>query len=222
LRTLLKIFFRLFYHDFAWTYDFVAAFVSVGRWTAWRSAALSHVLGPRVLEIGFGTGHLQVELNQHSFVTFGLDESRQMAGISRKNLLEHGFQPALSRGYAQLLPFASDSLDSIVATFPSEYITDQNTLAELRRILKSSGRLVIIPMAWIGSHTLVDRAAKWLFEVTGQTVERTENLEDRIKSIFIKAGFRAEVFSEQLRDSLVLIIIAEKAAEQSETSNFSQ
>ena len=219
MRALLKIFFQLFYHNFAWTYDFVAAFVSVGRWAAWRSAALPYIHGPRVLEIGFGTGHLQVELNQHSFLTFGLDESRQMAGIARKNILKHGFQPALSRGYAQNIPYATDCLDSIVATFPSEYITDKHTLAELRRVLRPSGRLVIIPMAWIESQTLIDQAAQGLFQLTGQTVEKTDNLEDRIKSTFNQAGFQVEIIGKQLRDSLVLIIIAEKITDPPEPLN---
>ncbi|NMC80811.1 MAG: hypothetical protein GYA59_15725, partial [Chloroflexi bacterium] len=31
----LKVFFDLLYHSFAWTYDGVAAVVSLGRWKGW-------------------------------------------------------------------------------------------------------------------------------------------------------------------------------------------
>ena len=40
MRKLLRFFFHHFYHNFAWTYDFVAALVSVGRWNEWVFAAL--------------------------------------------------------------------------------------------------------------------------------------------------------------------------------------
>src|SRR3972149_5774722 len=110
MRKLLRFFFHHFYHNFAWTYDFVAALVSVGRWNEWVFAALPHLRGPRVLEIGFGPGHLQVELNRRGLHAFGLDESRQMLRHAQANLARKRLPAALSRGYAQFLPFAADSL----------------------------------------------------------------------------------------------------------------
>jgi ubiquinone/menaquinone biosynthesis C-methylase UbiE len=213
LRKLLRFFFYHLYHTFAWTYDFVAAIVSVGRWKDWGSASLPYIHGPRVLEIGFGTGHLQVELNRRGYQPLGLDESQQMAEITRKNLTKNRLTPMLSRGVAQSLPFAAHSLDSVVATFPSEYIMDKGTLAELYRVLKFSGRLVMVPMAQIGGRKLPDRAAKWLFQVTGQAVEITASLENRLRLIFSQAGFKVEIISLNLRNSLVLVVIAEKTGE---------
>jgi ubiquinone/menaquinone biosynthesis C-methylase UbiE len=210
LRKLLKFIFHQFYHSFAWTYDFVAAFVSVGRWQDWRRTVLPHIRGSQVLEVGFGTGHLQVELLQRGLKTFGLDESPQMVAIAQKNILKNSLYPRLTLGYAQSLPFATNSFDSLVATFPSEYIMDKLTLVELFRVLKFSGRLVIVPIAWIGGRSLPDRAARWLFRVTGQTAEEKTDLEHKIKSTLGQAGFDVQITTEQLRDSLVMIIIAEK------------
>ncbi|MCX6066918.1 MAG: class I SAM-dependent methyltransferase, partial [Chloroflexi bacterium] len=153
MRKLLRLLFHHFYHRFAWTYDFVAAFVSVGRWKDWILTALPHIRGTRILEIGFGPGHLQVELNRQGFQALGLDESREMASRARKNLFRNGFPSALTRGYAQSLPFAANSIDSVVATFPSEYIIERRTLAEIHRILKPGGRLIIVPTAWIGGRS---------------------------------------------------------------------
>jgi hypothetical protein len=48
MREFLRFFFHHFYHGFAWTYDFVAAVVSIGRWQHWGFAALPHLRGPRV------------------------------------------------------------------------------------------------------------------------------------------------------------------------------
>jgi ubiquinone/menaquinone biosynthesis C-methylase UbiE len=209
MRKLLRIFFYHFYHSFAWTYNFVAAVVSVGRWKDWVFAALPHISGTRILEIGFGPGHLQVELNRRGYHPFGLDESQQMIRHARTNLTRNQLPVALSRGYAQFIPFANNSLDSVVATFPSEYITEGLTLAEIKRVLKPSGRLVLIPMAWIWGKSLTDRAAEWLFRITGESEELTDKFESRIRSIFTEAGFRVEIIYTEIRHSTVLIVVAE-------------
>jgi ubiquinone/menaquinone biosynthesis C-methylase UbiE len=214
MRKLLRFLFHHFYHSFAWTYDFVAAVVSVGRWKDWAFAALPYIRGTRVLEIGFGPGHLQVELNQCGFRVFGLDESRQMIRRAQAKLAQNQLPVALTRGYAQFLPLAADSLDCVVATFPSEYIADRLTLAEIKRTLKPSGRLVIIPMARIWGKSLTDRAAKWLFRITGQTEELTDTFEGRIKSLLTETGFRVEMFHAEIRRSTVSIIVAETTREE--------
>lgn len=217
MRKLLKIFFHYFYHELAWTYDLVAALVSVGRWGHWRKAILAHTRGPRVLEIGFGTGHLQVELSRSSFVSFGLDESRQMAQIALANMARNRLSPALSCGLAQALPFAAHSFDGAVITFPSEYIFDVRSLAELQRVMKPSGRLVVVPMAWITGKTVLDRAAKWLFRFTGQTENIAENLEDKFRLFFQQAGFQVTIVNELVENSIVMVIIAEISSDTLET-----
>ena len=74
----LNTFFHLLYHQFAWTYDWVAAIVSLGRWKDWISATLPYLDGPLVLEIGHGPGHLQVALQAKGIQAVGLDASAQM------------------------------------------------------------------------------------------------------------------------------------------------
>ena len=120
-RSFLGLFFRLLYHPFAWTYDFVAAVVSLGRWQAWVQSVLPYLKG-RVLEIGHGPGHLQISLHAHGFLAVGLDESRQMSRQAASRLRRQGYPVNLARGVAQQLPFQNTSFDTIVATFPSEYI----------------------------------------------------------------------------------------------------
>lgn len=210
MRKFMKFFYHHFYHRFAWTYDFVAAIVSVGRWRDWGRAALPHVRGPRVLEIGFGPGHLLVELKRMGLPVIGLDESWQMIRHARANLQRKKLPAALLRGYAQNLPFANSSLDSVLCTFPSEYIADKRTQAELLRILKPGGRLVLLPMASISSPTPPDRVAKWLFHVTGQAADLSKSREAFYGNIFIQAGFRVQVIRTELRNSAVMILLAEK------------
>jgi ubiquinone/menaquinone biosynthesis C-methylase UbiE len=210
IRAFMRFFFHHFYHSLAWTYDFIAAVVSVGRWRDWGRTTLPHLTGTRILELGFGPGHLQVALNQAGFQAIGLDESRQMCRRAASNLRKNDFSPALSCGYAQQMPFAPDSFDSLAATFPSEYIFDPATLDEAWRVLRPRGRLVVALSALPGSASLFDRAAAWLFRVTGQSGDLTENIEARIKAHFAASKFRLDVIRVEVRQSTVLLMVAEK------------
>lgn len=151
--------FHHFYREFAWTYDAVARLVSGGLWFRWGAAALPELRG-RTLELGFGTGHLQIALADRPTVA-GLDASPQMAAIAASRLRRLGHHPRLATGIAQQLPFPADAFDTVVATFPAEYIVDPASHAEIRRVLAPGGRLVIVPAAQLdpGPYTrLVDLA----------------------------------------------------------------
>src|SRR6185503_13802859 len=86
VKTILRFFFKLLYHQFAFTYDLVSATVSLGRWKDWVISILPFIEGTRVLEIGFGPGHLQRVLLSRGLIAVGIDESRQMARLAKYNL----------------------------------------------------------------------------------------------------------------------------------------
>ena len=207
---LLRFFFYHFYHTFAWSYDTVAALVSVGRWRDWVLTALPYIDGPRVLEIGHGPGHLQAAMRKKGLIAFGLDESRQMGRMAFSRLTRFRLPVALTRGQTQFLPFGADCFDNLAATFPSEYIFDLRTLEEIYRVLRPGGKLIVIPMASMGGKNLADRAAAWVFRITGQASDITETLKDRIKAPFAAAGFEVRVETVEKRSSTVLVIVAHR------------
>ena len=203
---ILRVFFYLLYHPMAWSYDFVAWLVSWGRWKTWINTILPYLEGSTVLEIGHGPGHLQIALFNKEIKTFGIDSSHQMGQQARQRISKLGFTPQISRSYAQKMPFPNRVFDQIVATFPTEYIYDPETLMEAYRILKSGGTLVILPTAWITGKNLVDRGIAALFRVTGQS----PSWDRQWLAPFIKAGFQPDIEMVSHKTWSLVIISAHK------------
>jgi ubiquinone/menaquinone biosynthesis C-methylase UbiE len=229
MRTFLRLFFRLLYHPFAFTYDLVSWTVSFGRWKGWILEVLPFLAGTRILEIGHGPGHLQRILLSRGLVAVGLDESPQMGRLAKRRIEEQFrsskrtvsrsspipysayAQNNLTRGLAQQLPFANASFDTVVATFPAEYIFHPATLTEAHRVLTETGKFVILPGAVITGRGVYDQFMAWLFRFTGQTPPNlSEIIHERSKEPLAKAGFQLEVHELDVKSSIVFIMVAIK------------
>jgi ubiquinone/menaquinone biosynthesis C-methylase UbiE len=209
--SLLRLFFHQLYHRFAWAYDAVAGAVSIGRWNVWIRTVVPFVHGPRVLELGHGPGHLQESLlAEPGGRIVGLDESDEMGAIAKRRLRRAGLAaPALLRSLAQHLPFPDGSFDTVVATFPTEFVFEAKTLSEVRRVLDTHGRFVVLPGAWIVGRGLIDRAATWLFLVTHQApASPADVLGQRLRPPLEHAGFKPTFQTIDVQSSVVLIVIA--------------
>lgn len=181
------------------------------------------IKGKRVLEIGHGPGHLQKILLSRNLIAVGIDESGQMGRLAKRNLtrLSQSTSTAyslttaqyfdytqinLARGVAQRLPFPNEIFDTIVATFPTEYITDPNTLSEVKRCLSNDGRLVVLPAA-LPKNPFLD----WLFRVTHQSpIEAVDVVRTKFKEPFLSAGFKTEIETLDLKSGILFVIVARK------------
>ncbi|RPI87773.1 MAG: class I SAM-dependent methyltransferase [Chloroflexi bacterium] len=207
LKKFMRLFFRLLYNEFAWTYDVISGIVSVGRWNTWIRTVLPYIGGRRVLELGHGPGHLQYSLlQQDNLQVYGIDLSPFMGRRATRRLRKKGCHPALVNASASRLPYPSGSMDTVVSTFPSEYIGQEETIREAYRVLKSGGRFVIVPGAWITGKSILDRIAALLFRITRQAPE----WEDRFTRLWEREGFQTDVEWVEVKRSTVLIIKAEK------------
>jgi ubiquinone/menaquinone biosynthesis C-methylase UbiE len=206
LTRFLRFFFHHLYHGLAWTYDLVSGLVSFGRWNDWIREAAPLIRGRRVLELGHGPGHLQLQLAQIAGLTpVGLDESPQMGRIARARLRRGKTNAVrLARGMAQALPFPARAFDCAVSTFPSEYIFDGDSLSEIRRILKPGAQLIVLPVAWPRNRFLA-----WLFRITRQSpADALETAREKLKIPFIQAGFKTEIRVHEVQSGTLLIVLA--------------
>lgn len=162
---LLKLAFEALYGPFAWAYDWVSRTFFLGQWRLWQRAAIPHLTGRRILEIGMGTGNLQLDLTRSGFSVWGVDLSPQMLRQTRAKARHYHATFNICRARAQALPFPSSSFDSVLSTFPTEYIADPDTLSELRRVLRPGGRLVIMPGGWLTTRDTKGKALEGVARV---------------------------------------------------------
>lgn len=168
-RALLRLGFRLLYREMAWSYDLVSRIVSLGRWRDWQRAAMRFARGRRVLELAFGTGNLMLDWHARGLTPVGIDLSPQMARIAARKLRAQGLPLTLVQGRAQALPFAQATFDAVISTFPTEFILEQATVAEVERVLRPGGRLVVALGASPTGRDLPSRFIERLYFITGQS-----------------------------------------------------
>lgn len=209
---LVRFGFRLLYNEMAFSYDLVSQIVSLGAWRCWQRAALNHLpddIGDGVvLEIAHGTGNLQLDMRRAGYHTIGYDLSPYMGRIAQRKLLNAHYTPHLARGMAQQLPFADESVAAVISTFPTDFIMQAGTLAEVRRILQSDGRFIIVPNGTFTGGGLLRNFLEWLYRITGQREDRTL---PTIEAIFEGHGFAVDVFFEDCPRSRAQVVVLSKA-----------
>ena len=120
-----------------------------------RRLAALETLAPRtgetIVDIGCGPGYLIVELSRtvgDAGVVIGIDPSADMRRAAESQCDGIG-NARISEGTAAKLPLDDVSADRAVSIQVFEYLSDiPAALAEIRRILRPGGRLVIGDMHW--------------------------------------------------------------------------
>jgi SAM-dependent methyltransferase len=140
-----KLLFETLYKN-KYLYRFASTVPFAGQWRAWQRLVLTRIHGHDVLELGCGLGDLLADMAEADHACLAVEQSPQMVAAARETLQRRKLDEKawVIQGSAQHLPFSNASFDTAVSTFPSEYIYDPNTIAEVERVLRPAGRLIVI------------------------------------------------------------------------------
>ena len=198
-------------------YDVMNDLMSGGLHRAWKAYAVARSgirPGQRVLDVAGGTGDLA-----HAFATRAgpqgqvwlTDINGPMLGVGRDRMIDRGFDLPVAQCDAEKLPFADDSFDLVSVAFGLRNMTRKDiALAEMRRVVKPGGRLLVLefskvwaPLAgaydlysfnllpWLGKHVARDVAS---YRYLAESI-RMHPDQETLKTMMIDAGFDSVDYS---------------------------
>jgi demethylmenaquinone methyltransferase/2-methoxy-6-polyprenyl-1,4-benzoquinol methylase len=132
-------------------YDLMNDLMSLGLHRLWKAFAVevSGVrAGDRVLDIAGGSGDLARAFARRVGATGEVwltDINPAMLAVGRDRLLDDGVVAPIAQCDAEALPFRSDRFDCVTVAFGLRNMTHKDrALAEMRRVLKPGGRLLVL------------------------------------------------------------------------------
>jgi ubiquinone/menaquinone biosynthesis C-methylase UbiE len=127
-------------------YRFASTVPFAGQWRIWQRLVIPRIYGKDVLELGCGLGDLQADMLKAGYACRAIEHSPEMVSAARATLKKRkvGTETQVIQGSAQHLPFDAETFDTVVSTFPSEYIYDPATIAEVERVLRPGGWVIVI------------------------------------------------------------------------------
>jgi ubiquinone/menaquinone biosynthesis C-methylase UbiE len=141
----------------------------------WRTRLWGQVTGPRVIEVGVGTGLNMPYWSRHLAIT-ATDLSPRMLDRARQRAAKLGLAADLRVGDAQALEFADDYFDTAVATCVFCSVPDPvQGLRELGRVVRPGGQVLLLehmrpenPLLGV----LTDLLTPLFVRLTGATLNR--------------------------------------------------
>jgi demethylmenaquinone methyltransferase/2-methoxy-6-polyprenyl-1,4-benzoquinol methylase len=139
------------FHSVAERYDLMNDLMSAGLHRLWKRFAVEQSLvrpGERVLDVAGGTGDLAKQFARRVGATGTVvltDINASMLKIGRDRLLDAGLIVPIVRCDAERLPFPTESFDCVSVAFGLRNMTHKDAaLAEMRRVLRPGGRLLVL------------------------------------------------------------------------------
>ena len=150
------------FDDISPRYDFLNHLLSLGLDISWRrrlATLLPKRKGQRILDVATGTADVLLALikNPNVQACFGVDMAEKMLAIARAKVARLGFEDRilLQHGDANQIPFNDNTFDAVTSAFGIRNMADPNqVLGEMRRVLNSGGRALILEFSLPGNKIL--------------------------------------------------------------------
>ena len=134
-------------------YDLMNDLMSLGLHRVWKQFAvwLARVRpGESVLDVATGSGDLARALRARGAEVWMSDINYRMLGVGRDRALDAGYMMPAIQCDAERLPFPACSFDCVTVAFGLRNMTHkERALAEMARVLKIGGRLLVLEFSRI-------------------------------------------------------------------------
>lgn len=141
------------FSDIAPTYDLLNRLLSFGVDRLWRKRAVASLLSDfegeaRFLDLATGTADVALEVHRRAgrgMRIFGVDFAFPMLARGKTKAERQGAPLSLIQGDGLSLPFRDAAFDGVIIAFGLRNFEDREAgLAEMGRVLKEGGRLVVL------------------------------------------------------------------------------
>lgn len=138
------------FDDVSRRYDFLNAVMTLGQDSAWREAMARRVPGDArtVLDLCTGSGVSLAGLRRVGRTVLGIDVSVGMLRVAAATHAHGGWSPRLACADAFRLPLRDAAVDALTVAFGVRNLRPRRAaLAEMARVLRPGGRLVVLEAA---------------------------------------------------------------------------
>ena len=140
------------FDDIAFRYDFLNRFLSAGTDIRWRKKAIGQLLQlqPKtLLDVATGTADMAIMASGmlKPQKIKGIDISDGMLEIGREKIKKHGLQNTIEllNGDSETINFENNSFEAVTVAFGVRNFENlEKGLAEIKRVLKPGGKLVVL------------------------------------------------------------------------------
>jgi len=136
-------------------YDLVVKLLTFGRENTLRNQTIHHAAiskGTVVLDVGCDTGTLTLLAKTEagdSGRVHGIDASPEMIAVARQKAVQQKCDVDFQTGVIEALPFSDGTFDVVLSSLMFHHLPpdlQQSGLAEIYRVLKPGGRLIVVDM----------------------------------------------------------------------------
>lgn len=199
------------FHSVAQNYDVMNDVMSAGMHRLWKRFAFDTSgvkAGDKVLDIAGGSGDLSKLFAKKVGPTGEViltDINASMLGVGRDRMLDAGLTVPAMQCNAEQLPFADHTFDCVIVAFGLRNMTHKDlALAEMQRVLKVGGRLLVLEFSkvWQPLEKLYDIYSFKLLPLMGKLIAKdadsyqylAESIrmhpdQETLKQMMLDAGF---------------------------------
>lgn len=152
-------------------------------WKKWIKQIIPHIEGRKILEVSFGNGYLMTQYANADRDIYGIDYNEKMVDITSRKMLAKKVSAKLSQANVETLPFPDNAFDTVINTMAfTGYPDGDRAMAELKRVLKKDGKLLLVDFDYPKDRNLPGYLIVRLWEKLGDIIKD-------INALLIKYGF---------------------------------